>query len=277
MSESSSAVLKSAREEQKMSVADVASRLRMSTKQIDYLEACEWAKLPGDAFARGALRSYGKLLNVDVTGLLAEIGGFGQAAEVRPAASLATRMPRQGAYGFDSTGRNSWLAWSLLAVIALAAIGFFYGGDKLMGSAKPVPASAPAPSAAPVTPPDAPTTPSAPIPAAVPAPVSVAPAVAEPAPPPASVNPSVVSSAVNSENRLELLSDKAAWIEVKGADSKVLFSGYLAANTAKVFESATPPLRLVIGSARSVKATWRGQALDVLGKTKDDVARLTIE
>ncbi len=279
MSESGSAVLKSAREEQKLSVGDVASRLRMSTKQIDYLEAGEWAKLPGDAFARGALRSYGKLLNVDVTGLLAEIGGFGQAAEVRPAASLATRMPRQGAYGFDSTGRNSWLAWSLLAVIALAAIGFFYGGDSLMGSAKPAPGSAPAPSAAPVAPPVAPNPSPAPIPppASVPAPVSVAPTVTEPTPVPASLSPSTAAAAVSSENKLELLSDKAAWIEIKGADSKVLFSGYLAANTTKVFESVSPPLRLVIGSARSVKASWRGQALDLLGKSKDDVARLTIE
>jgi cytoskeleton protein RodZ len=275
MSEQSSAILKTAREEQKMSVADVASRLRMSTKQIDYLESGEWAKLPGDAFARGALRSYGKLLNVDVTSLLAEIGGFGQAAEVRPAASLATRMPRQGAYGFDSSGRNSWLAWSLLALVALAAIGFFYGGDKLIGDLKPAPAAIPGPVPTPAaSPAPAPIpVPTAPAPSA-PAPISSAPPVQELIAAPANVPSAPVLSVAD---RLELLSEKPAWVEIKGADSKILFSGYLTANTAKVLEPATPPLKLVIGSARTVKVIWRGKPLDLSEKSRDDVARLTIE
>jgi cytoskeleton protein RodZ len=272
-------VLKTAREAQGMSVADAASRLRMSTKQIDSLEASEWSKLPGDAFARGALRSYGKLLGVDVTSMLDAIGGFAQAADVRPSASLATRMPRQGAYGFDSSGRNSWIAWGVLAALAVVAVGFFYGGDKIAPTTKSSNLSAtkavvtsPVP-AAPVVQAEAPAT------LALPSPVgsAVAPA-SEAAPTSSAVALATAVSAANSAaDRLELLSDKSAWVEVKNAESKVLFSGYLVANTPKILEDVKPPLRLVVGSARSVKVSWRGQAVDVLSKARDDVARFSIE
>ncbi len=282
MSETGSMVLKTAREAQGISVADAASRLRMSAKQIEYLESSNWAKLPGDAFARGALRAYGKLLGVDVTSLLEAVGGFAQAADVRPSASLATRMPRQGAYGFDASGRNSWIAWGVLAALAVVAIGFFYGGDKIVGAAKPiasapVKAETPQPQAAPLP---APTEVAAPAAVVVPAPV-VAPAPVVPAAPLPSVSaPAAVAlptPAVASVDRLELLSEKPAWVEVKNADAKILFSGYLVANTPKVLEEVKPPLKLVVGSARSVKVSWRGQAIDVLGKARDDVARFTVE
>jgi cytoskeleton protein RodZ len=134
-------------------------------------------------------------------------------------------------------------------------------------TAQPVPVPAPAPAPSPVPVPAAP-------PPTAPAPISNASPVQEKIPVPAN-EPS--APAVSVGDRLELLSDKPAWVEIKGADSKILFSGYLAANSAKVLEPATPPLKLVIGSARTVKATWRGKPLDISANSKDDVARLTIE
>jgi len=53
------------RVERKLSVADVAQRLKYGARQIEALEAEEFDKLPGATFVRGMVRGYAKLLDTD--------------------------------------------------------------------------------------------------------------------------------------------------------------------------------------------------------------------
>src|SRR5258707_7305019 len=61
------------RAERKLSVADVAQRLKYGVRQIEALEAEEFDKLPGATFVRGMVRGYAKLLDADAQPMLDEL------------------------------------------------------------------------------------------------------------------------------------------------------------------------------------------------------------
>ena len=63
--------LRKAREQQGLSVADVVSQIKLAPSQIEALESEAYEKLPEMAFVRGFVRSYAKLLHLDVLPLLA--------------------------------------------------------------------------------------------------------------------------------------------------------------------------------------------------------------
>ncbi|MBS1270267.1 MAG: Cytoskeleton protein RodZ [Gammaproteobacteria bacterium] len=63
-------LLRCARERQRLSVDDVALELRLSNFQIRALEDDDWDRLPGITYVRGYLRSYARLLDVDIENLL---------------------------------------------------------------------------------------------------------------------------------------------------------------------------------------------------------------
>jgi cytoskeleton protein RodZ len=154
------------REQRGWSQADVAQRLKLRVRQLDALERGDWEALPGRAFIRGTLRSYARLLEVDIDPLLKVVGGFAQAEELRPSASLGTQLPRSGGFGFDSDTRSNRLPWALLGVLGVIALAVFFGRDGEMvnpsqwfgvppavtpsGSAKPAAAGASLPSDSPV-------------------------------------------------------------------------------------------------------------------------------
>ena len=56
--------LRATRTEAGLSVAEVASRLRMQIRVVEALEAENWAKLGAPVFVRGQLRSYLRLLDL---------------------------------------------------------------------------------------------------------------------------------------------------------------------------------------------------------------------
>ncbi|HMS78682.1 MAG TPA: helix-turn-helix transcriptional regulator, partial [Burkholderiaceae bacterium] len=98
--------LVAARERKGMGKGEVAQRLKLHPRQLEAIERGDWAALPGRAFARGCVRSYGRLLEVDVEPLLRTIGGFAEAEELKPSATLAAPMPRSGGFGFDGEGHR---------------------------------------------------------------------------------------------------------------------------------------------------------------------------
>ena len=118
--------LVSAREARGHTVDDIVRQLKLSSRQVHSLERGDWASLPGIAFVRGALRSYGRLLGVDVEALLEAAGAQLQASELRPASTLDEPLPRRGLLGFGSGGSGNGLAWTLLVVIGVVALAFFF-------------------------------------------------------------------------------------------------------------------------------------------------------
>ncbi len=58
-------ILKNKREELNISIGEVAERLKLTTKQIEYIENGEYESLPEPVFVRGFLRGYARFLNLD--------------------------------------------------------------------------------------------------------------------------------------------------------------------------------------------------------------------
>jgi len=117
------------RETRGFSASLVSSRLRLAPRQIAALESGDWAALPGRAFIRSSLRSYGRLLEVDVSPLLDAIESQLPGTEVlKPDSELKRPMPRQGALGFGGSGTGNRWVWLLLLVAGVIALAFFYGG-----------------------------------------------------------------------------------------------------------------------------------------------------
>ncbi|HRO59544.1 MAG TPA: helix-turn-helix domain-containing protein, partial [Burkholderiaceae bacterium] len=112
-----------------LGASDIAAKLGMATRQIEALERGDWQALPGQAFVRAALRSYGKSVGVDVAPLLAAIGGQVAAPELRSSASLDAAMPHRGTLGFggSSGGSGGRLIWIVLGVAAVIAMALYFG------------------------------------------------------------------------------------------------------------------------------------------------------
>ena len=123
---SSAQELAEVRDEAGWSTQDVAARLRLNPRQMFALETGNWDALPGRAYTRALLRSYGRLLGVDTTPLLESVGPVPGAEQLRTPAD-AHAMPQRPAigYGRTSSGRP-WVAPALsVAAIAMAAAGVF--------------------------------------------------------------------------------------------------------------------------------------------------------
>ena len=64
--------LKQAREAAGLSVHEVSSQLKMPVRVVEALESDDWTILGAPVFVRGQLRSYGRLLGVDIESQLAQ-------------------------------------------------------------------------------------------------------------------------------------------------------------------------------------------------------------
>jgi cytoskeleton protein RodZ len=65
--------LRVAREQQGMSVHDIAERIKFAPRQVEALEANDFAHLPESTFLRGFVRSYARVLQLDEVPLLAAL------------------------------------------------------------------------------------------------------------------------------------------------------------------------------------------------------------
>jgi cytoskeleton protein RodZ len=310
----SPAELAGVREQRGWSQADVAQRLKLRVRQLDALERGDWEALPGRAFVRGTLRAYARLLEVDIEPLLKVVGGFAQAEELRPSASLGTQMPRSGGFGFDGDTRSNRLPWALLGVLGVIALAVFFGRDGDISNPSqwfgvpPVtkPASSSRPAAAEGSSPPEPS--GAAGTATVPAGAAPAPALVVPGPTlavgdpmqgvsgagpgqapgsstsspvpsanpgstgPSSTAPSGVapgasaSDAARAPSTLRFTVRQDAWIEVRQADGRTVFSAVVKPGS-PVDIDATQPVSMVIGNANQVSLDFEGKPVDLKAMT----------
>ena len=63
--------LAEARTRRNQTIAEVAQQLKLSTTQVEALEAEDYAHLPGPVFVRGFVRNYARLMDLDGEALVA--------------------------------------------------------------------------------------------------------------------------------------------------------------------------------------------------------------
>ncbi len=286
------AVLRDAREARRLSVEEVAQTLKLTPRQVLAIEREEFDLLPGTTFARGFVRNYARLLQIDPAPLLAAIDLRLARGEVnlRPLSNAAGRMPAGG----GSRGVPRWLLAGLaLAVVALA-VGVYverFGPDmsawQAAGSADQAGRDGPATSGERLelqtTAPAAGMEPSAtvalPPPPAVPAAPAVAAVEPQPAGPAAASGQAVENAPAAGSaaaRRLTFRFGKESWLEVRDGAGKLLTSRLNAPGSVLELEGQGP-FELVVGNAASVELKLDDRSIDLKPHTSVSVARLRLE
>ena len=288
------------REERGWTVEQVASQLNLAPRQILAIERDDYPSLPGMAITRGFVRAYAKLLKIDATPLLAELGGETVLVHdsLAPQKSLSTpfadsRVPSMTERPAIS---SKWVIGSLLAV--LLAVGIWamrHGSDQAtvpsaastaikddVASVAGADTVKPAPEVK-----SQPAETSSPVPAtgaAVPAPANttettapgVSPMPVAPAAVPAQTS-TTDTPADTGKDTLNLKAREESWVEIRrSSDNRSVFSRIVKAGETENVQ-INEPVSVVIGNAAGVDATLRGEPVELKPNSKSNVARLNLK
>jgi len=268
------AALARARQARGLSVSDVAMHLKFAPRQIDALEADDYAALPGGTFVRGMVRTYARFLGLDAEALAREVGTLMGGGSKPIVAMSDLKVP------FQPGPKRSSRMYLFLSLAVLAAAGLVAADWVLrMREAANVAAPASAPQSPASTP--VPIEPQpAPAPSADQTPGAAAPmgsdstkasdaqskAPIEPASPPLAA----------ATKRLRLEFDRDSWVEIKDAEGNTLLSKVNPAGSKQVVEGVAP-LQIVIGNASGVRMAVNDEAFDLKPFTRVDIARMTLD
>ena len=261
------AQLRLARESQGLSVADVAQQLKFAPRQIESLENERFERLPGPTIARGMLRNYARLLNLEPEPLVERMSPEGQAPP--DSAQLAARFSQ--AVPFSDSGRRSSLVYAGFSVAVLALVAVVAYEWHQQGPRPQFVAPAQRPPAEP-----APVASVQPQVAAVEPQVVLEPPKVEQSKPP---EPQAVAEKplpAGGLRRIVLRCEEESWLEVTDADGQALVSSLSPAGSERVVRGRGP-LEIVIGNARGVTLLVDDKLVNLKPHTRVDVARLTIK
>jgi cytoskeleton protein RodZ len=122
-------VLREARERLGLSVADVANQIKFAPRQIEAIEAGDYQQLPEEAFLRGFIRSYAKILQLDAQKLLAAL----------PHSKTATmELVVPPSVGVPFPNAHSLLRQNMILLVAAAVLAVIAGGFALWNSLSPI-------------------------------------------------------------------------------------------------------------------------------------------
>jgi cytoskeleton protein RodZ len=255
---------------------ETAQKLKMPASTLASLEAARFERLGTPVYLKGYLRSYARLL-----------GQSGNECEAALAAGMPATPPILPATGAVAR-RVAWLdryKWAASYVVgtalALTAVHWLVNNTPQLGGPSrsaperitaplpPVQGSGTTATAAPVTESSPPT------------PASLDPV--PPAPVLASLTPfgrvpfeaSATTGDVAETGALVLHFDERSWIEVKGADGRVLRSGLVAAGAELSFDEGAP-FAVRIGNVKGVRVSVGGLATDLSAHSRGNVATFRV-
>lgn len=261
--------LASAREAHGLSVADVAKSLKISAHQVIALEADDWLNLP-TTIIRGFVRNYARVLGLDPAPLMSALGRLemprGPELEM-PAGTPVSISPE------DKADRRDYLrVFSGLIILALAVLTYFFFSQDMWQSAlsalKSITQSNELVEKAALPPEDEARKAEAVIASAAPTLTQEAPVAAQ-----VTVAPAVQDS---SPTVLKFNFARPAWVEVRDRSGEILFSQLSQAGSQREIEGR-PPFALIVGNSTHVTLLYKGKSVDFPKRSKDDVARLTLE
>jgi cytoskeleton protein RodZ len=286
--------LRTARETQGLSIPEIASRLRLSSKQIEAIEADNFAALPEPTIVRGFIRNYAKQLKINAEPLLDAYNVIVPSADpheliVKPSANM-----KMTSYKKPNTGRNL-----LLGILALAGLGtwLFYQNyvekpsptepSASLDSTEPLPEAAlPAAERLPelqaateltLPPADANISPPLVDVTAMPADANVsntAPVVAAPIsalPPEPAVAPTPAGMA-----KLEFSANQETWVNVIDANGREIYSKTIFAGSRESI-GVKPPVNVTVGNAGATSMSFNGKSVELAPHSRNNVAHIKLE
>ncbi|MBL8413473.1 MAG: helix-turn-helix domain-containing protein [Propionivibrio sp.] len=265
--------LRAAREARGLTVADVAKAIKLGPRQVVAIEADDWLSLPCTTIIRGFVRNYARFLELNPDLLMSALDSLKmpQAPELELSVGSPVNIPQEG-----KVDRREYVrVLSGLIVLVLAVLAYFFLPQELLNSAlsalKSATQSGDVTSEKVVAPGSD---------AAKPSEVVVAPPATSvlsqgPVAPPLQSMP-VSASAPTSANVLQFSFAQPSWVEVRDRGGQIIFSQLSQADSQREIEGQ-PPFALVIGNASHVTLKYKGRTVDLSLRSKDDVARLTLE
>ena len=234
--------LREAREAAGLSLADVGERLKMPVRVVESLEREDWSRLGAPVFVRGQLRSYSRLLGLGTEPIVAASG----VAPVAPA-ELQPRSytPPMQRFAEQASRR---IVYVVLTAAIVVPVWLATRPHLTQVTAQTAPLDVSVPQSALSTA------------------ETAQPMVASQAPMPA---PQPAAAA------LELKLNAPSWVQVTGRDGGVLESGLLDAGQQREYR-ADQVARVVIGNASAAEVRWNGEAQDLAGFRRANVARFTV-
>jgi len=260
--------LRAAREALSMDAAAIAEVLKLSKRQVEALEAGDWEKLPGRTFVRGFVRNYARAVKVDPEPLLADLDVPATAApRLEPVCNVSAVMPEAG----RAEKRDYAAVLVGIVVLAIAIVAYFVVPRDLWLARPPVAAVAADPPATagaatdkaePLFPPGV----------AIPGDLAVsaagisAVAAAE----------AIAPAATDADTALRLNFEQPSWVEIRDRSGQIILSQLNPANSERIV-AGDAPLSLTIGNAAHVTVHYKGRPIELQPRSKDDVARVTVE
>lgn len=256
--------LAAARAALKLSVADVSQKIKYGVKQIEAIEADDYAKLPGTTIVRGMIRSYAKLVQLDPEPLLADLSQH----DIPDVVSVDLHTDEQEP--FLEGGKKSnrvYLYLSLASLLAVAIVVYeWYASPPSKGEVVTI---TPKAARTETMPPQSAAAGTETLGAQDPLASEVRSAVPE-------VPPAPIGGRIGGANRILLEFDQLSWVEIKQANGKILMSQLNPAGTRQLLEG-TPPFDVVIGNAAHVRLKYNDTPVDLRPYFKVDVARLALD
>lgn len=259
-------VFRAARERMGLSVEDVVSKIKLAPRQIAALEADDFQALPETAFLRGFVRSYAKLLQLEVQPLLDALPG---------AVTAVVELPHVDApFPTEKIVRRQ----NMNLLVAALLISLVIAGFAVWQANSPnVPATEVAADASMIATP-LPLPQSAEILDGVPEVTAASAVSAVPdaaAAPAAAATPPIAAPPVA---KLRLVFDRESWAEIRDKSGKVL-SKQINLPGSELRLEGDAPFTMVIGHAAAVHLYYRDKPVDLTSyiNATSDVARMTLE
>ena len=107
-----------------MSVQEVASSLNLGAETIEALEADDYSALPGTTFVKGYIRSYAKLLQLDVENLMGNIDLQPERITEIPSTRAALKLKGKTRSREKNGKKSGFFKW-LFILLVLVGLGMF--------------------------------------------------------------------------------------------------------------------------------------------------------
>ena len=237
--------LKHAREAAGLSVEEVSARLKMPGRVVQTLESDDWTSLGAPVFVRGQVRSYARLLNVDVDAWLEQT-----APEVAPSVLVShSHTPRVKRVFEHVTRRAIYIVMTAAIAVPVWLATRPHLSNNVAVQSLEVP-DAPAPAAGP------------------------APAVQtqQRTPMVASMTPMPTQAA---QSALSLNFTGESWFQVIAPDGRTIEMGTLASGQQRSYAPGEVG-KIILGNSNAVQVQQAGKPVDLTPFSRANVARFTL-